>query len=66
MLRPPDPLRPSCPHCGEPIGTYEAVWRLAPTVDPERTSWLNLGRPLRAGESLWHADCAERDGVDGG
>ena len=34
--------RRRCPLCGEPIGVYEPVWRLAPRIGAERTSWLNL------------------------
>lgn len=61
-----DAPRPRCPHCGEPIGAYEPVWWLAPLIGAERTSWLNLGAVLGPAESLWHAACAERAGVDGG
>ena len=34
-----------------------------PEVGALRTSWLRL--PAGAGE-LWHAECAEADGIDGG
>jgi hypothetical protein len=66
MSRRPDPRRPSCPACGEPIGAYEPVWWIGPFVDAAETSWLNLGRALAPSESLWHTACAEADGVDGG
>jgi hypothetical protein len=66
MSSPAEPHRPTCPHCSEPIGTYEPVWWVSPRVGAERTSWLKLGNMLAAGESLWHAACAETHGVDGG
>jgi hypothetical protein len=57
--------RPLCPGCGQP-GTYEPLWRFAPDVGAERTSWLNLGARDATLESLWHAGCAVDVGVDGG
>ena len=61
----PTATRPACPHCGEPIGTYEPVWWIAPHIGAERTSWLHVA-DLGAAGSLRHVACAEADGVDGG
>ena len=58
--------RPVCPGCGEPLGTYEPLWRISPTRGAERTSWLRLGPLDRRLETLWHANCAEESGVEGG
>jgi hypothetical protein len=58
--------RPTCPRCGERIGAYEPVWRFAPHIGAEATSWLRLMGLLGTHDSLWHAACAEADGVDGG
>ena len=60
------PERPVCPGCGEPLGIYEALWRFAPDVGAELTSWLRLGTRDATLESLWHAPCAEVLGVEGG
>jgi hypothetical protein len=60
------PHRPVCPGCGEPLGAYEPLWRVAPDVGAERTSWLRLGPRDATLESLWHLDCAEDLGVEGG
>jgi hypothetical protein len=60
------PARPLCPACGEPIGAYEPVWRIAPHVGAELTSWLNSRERIAPTDALWHAGCAEADGVDGG
>jgi hypothetical protein len=60
------PTRPLCPHCGEPVGTYEAVWRFAPEVGAELTSWLVLQGVVQPSDTLWHVGCAETVGVDGG
>ena len=66
-MPPPVPSdRPACPQCGEPIGTYEPVWRFAPHIGGERTSWLGVRDQLGPRDTLWHAPCAESDGVDGG
>lgn len=62
------PAPPLCPGCERRIGVYEPIWHLLPAFGARRTSWLALARgpePLLDG-SLWHADCAERDGVPGG
>jgi len=60
-------IRPLCPGCGEPIGAYEPLTRVAPGLDAEATSWLALGASLRfAGETLWHAACARAAGVRSG
>jgi hypothetical protein len=58
--------RPTCPHCGERIGAYEPVWWLAPHVGAELTSWLRIKSLLSPLDMLWHAACAETDGVPGG
>jgi len=58
--------RPVCPGCGQPLGVYEPLWRIAPDVGAERTSWLRLGMRDATLESLWHLGCAEDVGVDGG
>ena len=58
--------RPSCPHCGEPIGVYEPVWRVAPELGAELTSWLRVKPRLGPLDTLWHTACAEADGVPGG
>jgi hypothetical protein len=60
------PHHPVCPGCGEPLGIYEALWRIAPDVGAERTSWLQLGMRDATLESLWHLNCAEGVGVEGG
>ena len=60
------PDRPTCPHCGERIGAYEPLWRLGPWVGAEATSWLRVKDLVGPCDSLWHADCAEGDGIDGG
>lgn len=57
--------RPVCPGCREPIGVYEPIWRIAPRIGAEPTSWLALGERYEH-EALWHAACAEAEGVDGG
>jgi hypothetical protein len=58
--------RPLCPNCGEPIGAYEPIWYVAAHIGAERTSWLKVRDLLIPGDSLWHAACAEAEGVDGG
>jgi hypothetical protein len=64
-MRPPA-ARPACPVCGEPIGAYEPVWRIAPRLGAELTSWLWVKDLLEPLDSLWHEGCAEADGVAGG
>ena len=66
MSSQPAPDRPTCPHCSEPIGVYEPIWRFAPLIGAERTSLLHVRRSLGPLDSLWHVACAEADGVDGG
>jgi hypothetical protein len=61
-----DSQRPCCPACGERIGAYEPVWRLAPHIGAEPTSWLCVKDLLGPLDTLWHAACAEDDGVPGG
>jgi hypothetical protein len=59
--------RPRCPACGKPVGTYEPLWRVHPGIGAERTSWLKLAVPRQGAlEALWHAECAEAAGIDGG
>src|SRR5215207_947404 len=58
--------RPVCPGCGDPIGVYEPLWRLAAEVGAEQTSWLRLPERHAGIESLWHLECAEAEGVEGG
>jgi hypothetical protein len=58
--------RPVCPGCGEPIGVYEPLWRIAADVGAERTAWLRLPAQRAPIESLLHVTCAEAEGVDGG
>jgi hypothetical protein len=65
-MKDPAHERPHCPGCGEPIGIYETLWRIAPDVGAERTSWLRLGPRDATLESLWHIACAETLGVEGG
>jgi hypothetical protein len=60
------PARPHCPGCGEPIGAYEPVWRVAPRHGAELTSWLLVKELLEPLDSLWHEACAETDGIAGG
>ena len=50
---------------GEPIGAYEPGWRLAPDIGAEPTSWLRVKELLGPLDTLWHAACAEADGVAG-
>ena len=57
---------PFCPGCGKRIGVYEPIWRIAPDIGAEETSWLNLTASGTGIESLWHATCAEQEGVPGG
>jgi hypothetical protein len=58
---------PACPACGMPIGVYEPLWRVHPWLGARRTSWLLLAdAPRLPLESLWHAECAEAAGIDGG
>ena len=61
-----EPARPLCPACRKPIGAYEPLWRLAPRIGAERTSWLQVRDLLGSTDTLWHVACAEADGVDGG
>jgi hypothetical protein len=42
------------------------LWRIAPDVGAERTSWLRLGPRDATLETLWHLSCAEEFGVEGG
>lgn len=60
------PDRPLCPGCGQPIGVYEPLWRIAPEVGAERTNWLDRAATASGIEWLWHAACAEAEGVEGG
>ena len=57
---------PLCPGCGVPIGVYEPLWRIAPDIGAEETSWLSLAASTTGIESVWHAECAETKGVPGG
>jgi hypothetical protein len=59
---------PLCPGCRRRIGVYEPIWHVATASGAQRTSWLALtGSGEQALEGvLWHAECAERDGVPGG
>jgi len=52
--------------CREQIGAYEPLWRLAPEIGAELTSWLSVRPLLGPLDTLWHAACAEADGVPGG
>jgi len=58
--------RPLCPHCGDQIGAYEPLWRVAPDIGAELSSWLRVRYLLGPRDTLWHAACAEADGVPGG
>jgi hypothetical protein len=59
--------RLTCPTCGKPIGTYEPLWRVHPWTGAERTSRVHLAKgPRSALKRIWHADCAETAGIDGG
>lgn len=64
-MRPPA-ARPSCPACGEPIGAYEPVWRVAAPFGAELTSWLLVKDLVEPLDSLWHEACAEAGGIAGG
>jgi hypothetical protein len=48
-----------------PIGIYEPLWRVSPSIGAELTSWLRL-RDWHPRESLWHVECAETEGIAGG
>jgi hypothetical protein len=61
----PMPERTLCPECGEPIGVYEPLWRIAPDIGAERTSWLRLSQRAATIETLRHMTCAETEGVTG-
>jgi hypothetical protein len=56
---------PLCAGCGQRIGVYEPIWHVSGAAGAERTSWLRLADGPPAG-ALWHAECAEGDGVAGG
>ena len=59
--------RPSCPACGKPIGAYEPVLQVAPEVGVRRTSWSEIAHAVRSPlEMLWHVECAESAGLEGG
>ena len=64
-IDPAIPERPLCPGCGLRVGVYEPIWRVAPNIGAEPTWWLHLGARYPS-ESLWHAECAEGEGIDGG
>ena len=55
-----------CSGCGEPIGVYERLWHVAPQIGAEPTSWLQPRPCALAMGALWHATCAEADGIPGG
>ena len=57
---------PVCPGCGEPIGVYERLWYVAPQIGAEPTSWLQPRPCALPMGALWHATCAEADGIPGG
>jgi hypothetical protein len=57
---------PVCARCGWPIGVYERLWFVAPEIGAEATSWLRLRHGAVPMGSLWHAACAEADGIPGG
>ena len=59
-------MRPLCPGCGEPIGVYEPLWMITREAGAELTSWLQLSASTMAAVGLWHASCAEGDGIPGG
>jgi hypothetical protein len=59
-------MRPRCPGCGEPIGVYEPLWMITPEAGAEPTSWLQVSPPSPAPGALWHASCAEEEGIPGG
>ena len=67
---PPRGPRLACPACGLPIGVYEPLWHVKPETGAERSAWLQLagdrGASTALAGTLWHADCAERDGIPGG
>jgi hypothetical protein len=65
MLLSPD-QRPLCSGCGEPIGVYGPLWRLDRRTGAERTSWLHLPASGGTTGDLWHATCAEAEGIEGG
>ena len=44
------PGPPACPGCGRPVGIYEPLWRVSPSIGAELTSWLRL-RKLAATRS---------------
>ena len=59
-------MRPLCPGCGEPIGVYEPLWVITREAGAELTSWLQLSASMKDVAPLWHASCAEGDGIPGG
>ena len=60
-------MRPLCPGCGEPIGVYEPLWVITREAGAELTSWLRFSASTTtAAKELWHASCAEGDGIPGG
>ena len=58
-------MRPRCPGCGEPVGVYEPLWAITREAGAELTSWLEVNATATA-VALWHAACAEGDGIPGG
>jgi hypothetical protein len=63
---PPTPGRPVCQACGEPIGVYEPLWHVGLRTGAQSTAWLQLQLDEGVRGQLWHAACAEADGIDGG
>jgi hypothetical protein len=58
--------RPVCQACGEPIGVYEPLWHVGLLSGAQPTAWLELQLTEDVERELWHAACAEADGIDGG
>jgi hypothetical protein len=61
-------VRPLCPGCGKPIGVYEPLWVVTREAGAEPTSWLQFTASAAAATAaaLWHAACAEGEGIPGG
>ena len=60
------PHWPVCAGCGERVGVYERVLRVAPEVGVEPTSWLRLAAGTMPVDDVWHMACPETLGIPGG
>ena len=59
-------VRPQCPGCGDPIRVNQPLWMITREAGAELTSWLKLSASTPTPMALWHASCAEGEGIPGG